>query len=1051
MRQSLLFCTLILFSFSLLAQQNPRTSHRTQQLHWKQRKPFEGYWQQDLKYTIKAELDDQSNLIQGELKLEYQNNSPDELDRLYFHLYQNAFAPGSYKERFGSGRSSDSSLYQHTEVKNLQVSDREAETELDNTILIVRLDKPVQSGERITVTCDFMTQFGPKHGRMKVYGAFGYKHFNVVHWYPRISVYDRKFGWTTDQHLGHEFYGDFGSFDVEITLPEQYIMDGTGFLVNRSEVLPEALMQKLDIKNFADKPWNARPEEVIPASDKKKTWKFEADNVHDFAWTADPLYRIGRATAKLENGREVTCIALAQEHHARGWQNAAEYTARIIEVYSRDFGEYHYHKMIVADARDGMEYPMLTLDGGRDPSYRDLLAHEVGHNWFFGMVGNNETYRAALDEGFTQFLTSWAMVELEGDILNPDVPDNFRKVFYRPYKMRDSEVYDGYHRSAIIRDDSPQLSTHSDHFGGRQQYGQVYYKTATMLYNLQYVLGDSLFLEAMQHYFNQWKFCHPYFEDFRNSIIQFTGVDLNWFFDQWLETDQHIDYAIRSFRKKKGGYELRIERKGGMQMPVEFSLYDKDGNEYPYIIPNGYFVKETDATVLPKWTGWGEANSTYTAVIETDADMQRVVIDPSDRMADVYHLDNRLPFPVGVKLDDLHTDGLSRKYEAEWHPSLWYNGFDGLKFGLEIKGDYMQKFHNMDAGIWFSSGLLQQTNELSYQEETNDFYRFQYRVDYSTPLRRVAKDLDLLVSSNWLDGLSNHQLGWRKKLSNKKTTITQRFQSLWRPELAAMNYLLYPLEWNMDRWNNFTELEIDHQYRYARGSKGHIVGQVRSPFVGSDYSYGYLNLETVNDNHISKLNWRTRVFGQLGMGDTWAPESRLFAASANPEQMMQNPFIRSAGFIPVGSTEYGASTGWFQSGGGLGLRGYNNYVLPEHNADSLLRFAYAGTSGLAFNTELEFDDFVQVARGLKRVAELKTYLFADAGIININRSGESFAFSSLRADAGVGLALEIKRWGTWTDLRPTTIRFDMPLFLNRPPASEEYVQFRWVLGIDRAF
>ena len=332
--------------------------------------------------------------------------------------------------------------------------------------------------------------------------------------------------------MGHEFYGDFGAFDVELTLPANYVLDGTGFLLNRSEVLPDDLMDKLAIENFKDKPWNSPPSEILPESDELKTWKFHAENVHDFAWTADPHYRIGRQEVQLENGDKILCVALAQEQHASGWQNAAEYASQVVQVYSQDFGSYAYHKMIVADARDGMEYPMLTLDGGKDPSYRGLLAHEIGHNWFFGMVGNNETYRASLDEGFTQFLTSWALVKLEGDTMHRnDSGSKIDKLFYEAHGTVERSVYSGYYWSAIARDNSPSLNTHSDKFETRHQYGQVYSKTGTMLYNLQYVLGDELFLDAMSHYFNQWKFCHPYFGDFRRSIIQYTRVDLNWFFD----------------------------------------------------------------------------------------------------------------------------------------------------------------------------------------------------------------------------------------------------------------------------------------------------------------------------------------------------------------------------------------------------------------------------------------------------------------------------------------------------------------------------------------
>ena len=190
----------------------------------------------------------------------------------------------------------------------------------------------------------------------------------------------------------------------------------------------------------------------------------------------------------------------------------------------------------------------LTLDGGSDPGYRGLLVHEIGHNWFFGQVGNNETYRALLDEGFTQFLTAWGLIKIDGEYLVQNKSKNkFIAKHTKPTRAIDSRVFYAYINDATRYND-PKISTHSDGFNGALRHGggyrHVYYKTASMLYNLQYVLGDELFLDAMKHYFGTWKIAHPYNEDFRNAIIQYTKVDLNWFFDQWLETTKRIDYSI---------------------------------------------------------------------------------------------------------------------------------------------------------------------------------------------------------------------------------------------------------------------------------------------------------------------------------------------------------------------------------------------------------------------------------------------------------------------------------------------------------------------------
>ena len=336
--------------------------------YWKNRPPFIGYWQQDIYYSIKAELDDSTDIIAGNLELTYWNNSPDTLTYVYFHLYQNAFQPGSYLDNLTENNDVKSIYSKHEKVKHGTVVDfvrteqDNLKMESDNTILKVYLIKPLLPDDSIKFSISFKTYYGngSQRRRMKMFDAWGWKHYDIVHWYPRISVYDRKFGWTADQHLGHEFYGDYGAYDIEFTFPNYYVLDGTGNLLNRNDVLPDSLRQKLDIKNFADKKWNSPPSVPVIPDGTKKTWKFHAENVHDFALTADPTYRIGETEW---NG--IKCIALAQEPHASGWQTAPEFISKVIKVYSQDIGMYAYPKIIAADARDGMEYPMLDRKSTR--------------------------------------------------------------------------------------------------------------------------------------------------------------------------------------------------------------------------------------------------------------------------------------------------------------------------------------------------------------------------------------------------------------------------------------------------------------------------------------------------------------------------------------------------------------------------------------------------------------------------------------------------------------------------------------------------------------
>ena len=435
--------------------------------------------------------------------------------------------------------------------------------------------------------------------------------------------------------------------------------------------------------------------------------------------------------------------------------------------------------MVVADARDGMEYPMLTLDSGEEPDYRGLVVHEVGHNWFFGMVGNNETYRAMLDEGFTQFLTSWGLEHIDGDTLVEEPPRTaYERKYTTPEIARESEVYSGYMRDAV-RDELSPINTHSDEFthveGLGRGYGEVYSKTATMLYNMQYVLGDELFIAAMRHYFDQWKIRHPYVEDFRNSIIQFTHVDLNWFFDQWIETNKRIDYDIEgvSHRNADSGQSIRFERIGDLQMPIDFTVLARDGKSYNFHIPNTWFVKKTTATVLPRWIGSDELQRHYTAHVDIPSGIEDVRIDTTFRLADAYQLNNSSKFPIETEFDShIHNRPDRRIYEGFVRPDLWYNGYDGFKAGVHFHGDWMRYKHKVWFTAWLNTGLAQslqvQSSDLNYNTHY-DPISFNFRYENGT--EKLLKGSSVNVTARLLDGLEQYGAGFNWQLKDRKTEL----------------------------------------------------------------------------------------------------------------------------------------------------------------------------------------------------------------------------------------------------------------------------------------
>jgi aminopeptidase N len=889
---------------------------------------------------------------------------------------------------------------------------------------------------------------------MKLFNSFSNKHYDIVHWYPRITVIDSKFAWNTDQHMDHEFYGDFGSFNVEITLPNHYVADGTGTLLNEQEVLPDTLRKKLDINNFIKKPYNSPPSVITKKDGTKKTWKFSAINVHDFAFTADPTYRIGET-----NWDGVRCIALVQEPHCAGWVNCSKYIAKVLEINSYNIGPYHHPKMIVADAQDGMEYPMLTLCGGFDPEYRSLLIHEMTHNWFQGMIGSNENYRAFMDEGFTQFYTADTYQYIDGPLMIEQKPkSNYVEKFTEPVRVLDDQIYNSFYANAVIRNEELPLNTHSDDFNGGIRhgggYGQVYTKTAAMLKNLEYVLGRSFFDKAMQHYFKQWKFCHPYPEDFRNSIIGFTGVDLNWFFDQWLETTKTVDYKIGRIKHKKNDvYEITFKRKGSMQMPIDFVVIDKNDSARHYYIPNTWFEKPTGATTLPRWIGWGpKLKPTYTATLNIGTKIKNVIIDPSYRLADVDMTNNIKHGRINVRFDSHVYNPLNwKKYDVRIRPSVWYNGFDGAKFGAVMSGDYLLTKHVFEAGLWLSSGLGQ-----AYLDSTvkiNSFNKVSFFIDYKTSLNRYIKKSNVYLQLKSLDGLDAGTIGFEKRSNNNKTRVYTHLKAMLRDMPQDMVYLINDQEWGYRKLNSAIHVGLEHNYKYKRGV-GTVLINLRSSAFTNDYDFSAATISSVNKNDLGKININTRLFGQIGFGNNLPSESMLYTAGANNEDLMDSKYNRSMGILPPNWGNYGNVTNHFTAGGGLNLRGFSGYLLAQKNADGSFNYNYKGATGAAFNTEIEFGELFKFMnpKFMKNSVKIQPYIFGDAGIINTNPAGTANVMSDLMVDAGVGTTLSIVRWGNLYNIKPLTIRFDVPFFINRLPYAEnDYFQFRWMLGINKSF
>ena len=431
-------------------------------------------------------------------------------------------------------------------------------------------------------------------------------------------------------------------------------------------------------------------------------------------------------------------------------------------------------------------------------------------------------------------------------------------------------------------------------------------------------------------------------------------------------------------------------------------------------------------------------------------------------------LNNSLHVPLDYRFDSkIWNPPTWKAYRLQYAPDFWYNGYDGIKLGLNMSGNFANYKNIFDASVWFNSGLVQAN--LDTGKRINKFDNIAFSLQYYTPTDKFSKNSAINFDVRLLDGLNLYGVGMEKKSKSGKDVVSVSFKSMIRKDSTDLYYLLYPNEWQINKLNNTITLGLNHKYKYSYGN-GNIDLSLKSSTLMSAYDYASVNLTVTNKNKLGKkFNFNTRFIAQYGTGKFWPSESQLYVAGANPEELMDNKFTRSQGFFPMEWMGYSEKTNYFQMGGGLNLRGYAGYLAPEGLSDGNIRFAYKGTSGAAFNAELEFDQvfkrkhyskFVtthyklyKLSYRIKTTFKLNTYLFGDIGMINYNSYYEDFALTDFRADAGIGTALTIKRWGPLQTVNPLTIRFDMPLFLNRIPAADngEFVKFRWLVGISRCF
>lgn len=560
------------------------------------------YWQQHVDYTMSIDMDVENYQYKGVQKLVYTNNSPDVLNKVYYHLYFNAFQPGSEMDvRSRTVADPDARVGDrisklkpdeigYINVSSLKQNGKDISHKTVGTVLEVKLNDPIQPGEKVTFDMVFDAQVPVqirRSGRNNKEGVA----LSMAQWYPKLAEYDFE-GWHADPYIGREFHGVWGNFDVKLTIDKDYVVGGTGYLQDDIEV-----------------------------DDDKKTLHFIAPNVHDFTWAADPDYI--HDTLQVPNGPMLHFYykSTMPKEKLENWKNLQPKAKELMEFFSSAIGKYPYEQYSIIQGGDGgMEYGMCTLIVG-EGTFNGLFgvtAHEMVHSWFQFVLATNELKNYWMDEGFTEYFEGIAK----------------DKIIDTPFSQSTNNVYDKYYNYARSGYEQPQ-TTHADRFYFNSSSAvSAYYKGYVFLNQLSYVIGEENQKKTIKEYYKKWGFKHPTPNDFIRVAEKVSDLELSWYLNDWTRTTNTIDYAI----KEVDGSSITLERIGLMPMPLDISVTYADGTSEDFLIPlrmmRGH--KPTQSKVLEDWP-W--AFPTYT--FEVSKEIQSVVIDTKGQMADINQSNNR--------------------------------------------------------------------------------------------------------------------------------------------------------------------------------------------------------------------------------------------------------------------------------------------------------------------------------------------------------------------------------------------------------------------------
>ncbi|WP_460891718.1 M1 family metallopeptidase [Rufibacter soli] len=699
---------LILFPFFALAQQP--------------------YWQQEVNYKIEVALNDQNHTLTGAEQLEYVNHSPETLTFLYFHLWPNAYPDRT--TAFAKQQLLNNETEFHFAPKqargsisglDFKVNGQPVKWALDPKnpdIMKLTLNQPLAPGARIMISTPFQVKLPDSFSRL---GHVG-QSYQISQWYPKPAVFDKD-GWHPMPYLDQgEFYSEFGSFDVRITLPANYTVGATGVLQNASE---QARLDSLAQVTAARKEFNPEDLAFPPSATATKTLHYKQDRIHDFAWFADKRFNVLKSEVTLPySKRAVTTWLLFTNKDANEWVKSVQDINDAVYQYSLWLGDYPYSQATAVDAAlsagAGMEYPMVTVT---EPA---AIIHEVGHNWFYGILGSNEREHPWLDEGinsYYEFRTKAKRNPYAG-MVSSEVNQNFFGKLFSVDDLPPSAIDAPAYLSAASRGLDQPITSPAAQFRTLNYGTGVYLKTAQLFLYLEQYLGTARMDSAMHQYYRQWQFRHPAPKDLQAALEKSTGEPLGWFFQELLPSTTIPDAHLKAVYPSAHETQVVVTQTGKLALPVQVATLNAEGQ-----------VLESH------WTKPGQREQT---VSFTAPGIDRIVLDPAylfpelDRRDNQYRLGRLFPKAEPLHLQPLAGVDRTDRKQLFWAPTAGYNSIDKLQVGAAFYNSFLTEhtFNYLVMPMYgFGSKRLTGLADVRFRIPSQGFLR---KVDLGVQAQRFA-------------------------------------------------------------------------------------------------------------------------------------------------------------------------------------------------------------------------------------------------------------------------------------------------------------------------